>query len=93
MRADLDIFYMRRIEDVTANPKQTKSDDDSVNSKDNYGKLVVAVFSEQGSCKRNKSDEKEKYGIEVCKIDINIFRIHGNKEMMRAPISEKESET
>jgi hypothetical protein len=63
-----------------------------MDAENNYGNLVVGVFAEKGSGKRNQCKKKEKNRVYICEIPVNIFCIYRHEKVMRPPIGKQEGE-
>ena len=64
-----------------------------MNAENDDGQFISTVLPQNAGGKRNQTDQHKKQSVDVGEHRIHIFRVNGNKKMMRAPIGEKQRET
>jgi len=62
-----------------------------VHTEDDYRQFIFTVFTEETGRKRHQTYQHKEHGVDVGEHMIHVFRINGNEEMMRSPISEEKS--
>ena len=82
---------MRRKKYITAHPVNSEADQYYMCAKEHYREFVVAKLAQNARGERDQTYKHEEKSVYIYQPGIQIFRVNGNEEMLRAPVGEEQS--